>query len=103
MFCRKCGSIVPEDSQFCSKCGQSVTVASSSTGAAAAVAPARIPTPTPQSKPSRNVAGWVLASVLLILIGIWAVDHVKQTTGQPLPSQATQPRLQTQSTGNVAV
>lgn len=50
MFCRKCGAIMSEDSQFCQKCGAAVTMpsmisASSSGGAAAAVTPALEPLP----------------------------------------------------------
>jgi hypothetical protein len=44
MFCRKCGTKMPEDSQFCLKCGVAVIVPSvngvSPTGAATGVAPA---------------------------------------------------------------
>lgn len=28
MFCRKCGNKIPDDSEFCYKCGASVEVAS---------------------------------------------------------------------------
>ena len=100
MFCRKCGASVPEDSQFCSKCGQSVSVVASSSGTAAAVAPALERSPVPKATQSRSSnRGTVIGvAVVLLLLVIWAVQHVQHTTAQPLPS----PRLQTQSTGNVA-
>jgi hypothetical protein len=47
MFCRKCGADMPEDSQFCLKCGVSVVVPSvisiSPSGTATGVAPALEP------------------------------------------------------------
>ena len=43
MFCAKCGADLPNDSRFCRSCGQTLGVVSVGGGAAAAVAPARIP------------------------------------------------------------
>ena len=47
MFCRKCGADMPEDSQFCVKCGAGViapnSTSASPTGTAVAVAPALEP------------------------------------------------------------
>jgi hypothetical protein len=43
VFCPKCGAEHSDDSQFCSKCGRGLAVSVTSGGAAAAVAPARIP------------------------------------------------------------
>ena len=47
MFCRKCGAKIPDDSQFCVKCGVGViapnSTSPSATGTAVAVAPALEP------------------------------------------------------------
>jgi|ERR1700678_254567 hypothetical protein len=45
MFCPKCGMEQATDSQYCRNCGMSQSVNSTSGGAGAATAPARIPTP----------------------------------------------------------
>ena len=42
MFCSKCGTETPDDSQFCRKCGKALSVTSTSSEAAAAVAPAPV-------------------------------------------------------------
>ena len=73
MFCRKCGTKLPDDSQFCPKCGLCVLETSTSralptgAGAAAAVAPALEPTPqvAVQHKITRMNRGVVLAVLLL--------------------------------------
>jgi zinc-ribbon domain len=61
MFCSKCGVDLPDDSQFCRKCGQAQSVTSASRGAAAAVAPARIPV-------AARLPKWVLPFVLLVVV-----------------------------------
>lgn len=66
MFCSKCGVDLPEDSQFCRKCGQAQSVAPTSAGAAAAVAPARIRVAT--LPPKNNTAKWVLGLLALLFI-----------------------------------
>jgi hypothetical protein len=74
MFCLHCGSEVPDESKFCRKCGQSQSV-STSGGAAAAVAPARVATPAPVTatrKPGRFIgARLVPLLVLLALVGVF--------------------------------
>lgn len=46
MFCPKCGMEQANDSQYCRSCGVPQSVSSTGSGAAAATAPARIPTPS---------------------------------------------------------
>jgi zinc-ribbon domain len=67
MFCSKCGSEIPDDSQFCRKCGRSLTAATPS-GAGAAAAPA----PIQASKPKSRKALWILLPIFLLVVW-WAV------------------------------
>jgi uncharacterized paraquat-inducible protein A len=69
MFCTKCGIDLPDDSQFCRKCGQAQSV-SSTAGAAAAVAPAKIKpdTQTASAKSQSRLGGLVAALIVLLLV-----------------------------------
>jgi hypothetical protein len=112
MFCRKCGTGMPDDSQFCLKCGQSVATSegrASATGTAAAVAPARIPIRIAAPRPKRNIAAWILGcvflSVFLLLVVVWVGVQVirhSQLSAQSSASQERPPQLHKQTTGNVA-
>ena len=106
MFCSNCGVDLPDDSQFCRKCGQAQSVTSASSGAAAAVAPARIPVAATRPQGSTAKWGWVLALLLLLVI-CWAGWQVGVHSYYRPPSASQQPlappeRPHTQSTGNVA-
>jgi zinc ribbon protein len=59
MFCSKCGTETPDDSQFCRKCGKSLT--STSVGGGAAVAPA----PVAAKPPSKVRTPFKIAAVLV--------------------------------------
>jgi hypothetical protein len=78
MFCSQCGTDLLDDSQFCRKCGQSLSVAATSGGAAAAVAPARIATPVPTTTNSRtgHTIAMRLIGVLLFLFVVWQVIRI---------------------------
>jgi hypothetical protein len=65
LFCPKCGTEHPDDSQFCRKCGQGLAGVASATGAGTAVAPARIPETKTQRKLVRTP--FAIAGVLLLL------------------------------------
>jgi hypothetical protein len=84
-----------------------MSIASSSSGAAAAVAPARIPASVAAFEPKRSTAVWILGAVLLLVV-VWVIEQANrhhsfsaQTSYQASPVQP-QPQLHTQSTGNVA-
>lgn len=106
MFCRKCGAKMPEDSQFCLKCGVAVNMPSlnsaSPTGTATGVAPALEPdavakpsghdqpigtlsspsTPSATGSPStvdrlKGIRGWLL----LFLLGLVFVTPLSSFFG----------------------
>lgn len=101
MFCSKCGTDLPDDSQFCRKCGQGVGSVSVGGGAAAAVAPA----PTAAAKPKRKTAVWIAAIFLLVAAwagwqrnvhGYYGANPAHEQTAHP------QPQLHSQAIGDVA-
>jgi hypothetical protein len=87
MFCPKCGSEHPDDSQFCRKCGQGLAVPASggvaSAGAGAAVAPARIPEVAPQPAKPLVRAPFVIAGVLLLLLLIYGYNASQRANPNP--------------------
>jgi len=74
MFCSMCGNEIPDDSQFCRKCGKPLN-APISTGGGAAVAPALVVT-----KPKSKVrTPYLIAAVLIALFLLFAYN-AKQTS-----------------------
>jgi hypothetical protein len=103
MFCPKCGTDMGDDSQFCRKCGSAASVASTSSGAAAAVAPARVRTEEAAPKQKRNVAIWMLTAIALFFMIVWMQQYASRRASVARQQAVqSQPRLQTQSTGSVA-
>jgi hypothetical protein len=102
MFCPKCGNDIGDDSQFCRKCGSAASVVSTSSGAAAGVAPARVRTEEVPPQQKRNVVIWILAVVFLFLAAMWVQQANRRSSVAQQQAVQSQPRLQTQSTGNVA-
>ena len=87
MFCTKCGTDLPDDSQFCRKCGQPQSVASTSTGAAAAVAPARITTPS--EAPRTNAGRTIVIRLILVLLVVFLVWFIARINlGSKVTNQA---------------
>lgn len=77
MFCSKCGTDLPDDSQFCRKCGQAL--ANTPTGGREVSAPVG-------PKPRRSIAIWFLAPLLLLVVcwAIWQMnEHGAYGTGTP--------------------
>jgi hypothetical protein len=81
LFCPKCGTEHPDDSQFCRKCGHGVAVAASVTGAGAAVAPARI-SEAPKPKPIVRTP-YAIAGVLLLLFIIYGYNASQRANPNP--------------------
>jgi zinc-ribbon domain len=91
MFCTKCGTDLPDDSRFCRSCGQTLGVFSTGGGAAAAVAPARIPAPVPPSTTYRlgRFIGVRLPFLLLLLVLAWyfmRINYGSKGTSQAIAS-----------------
>ncbi len=86
MFCTKCGTDLPDDSQFCRKCGQSLAAAPGA-GASASTAPA--PTvPTPRAKAAASKVVWV-GLVLALVIAAFVYKSNQQQAGTASPPAPT--------------
>jgi hypothetical protein len=107
MFCRKCGTEAPDDSQFCQKCGVGLAVSSTSTGAGAAVAPARVaeaPKTAPNKKSVRApfmVAGIVILA--LVAYGIFASSNNSRGTASPIERLVKQQHVETAKNNDLRI
>jgi hypothetical protein len=91
MFCPKCGLDLPDDSQFCRKCGQAQSVTPTGSGAAAAAAPARTSTTVPQRQGSSTLLK-VLCGLPLFFLVCWLVWHASLGAfGGHVTAEAPQP------------
>ena len=70
MFCHKCGTELPGDSQFCRKCGVSQTTSVATTSSGAAVAPAPLASPKPNSQVTWRLFGIVFAIIAISWIAV---------------------------------
>lgn len=73
MFCTKCGTELPDDSQFCRKCGQSLAVGVGPAGPAATLTLAK-PKP-PYASPRFLAAG---GGVIILLVAVWGINGLRQ-------------------------
>jgi hypothetical protein len=85
VFCPKCGTEHPDDSQFCRKCGQGLAVASATGAAAAAVAPE---TKSQETKPQRKLVRtpFAIAGVLLLIFMIYGYNASQRANPNPAAS-----------------
>jgi len=88
MFCPQCGEKNPDDSKFCSKCGEALTAAAA---APAAPAPAPAPRAAAGEKTSgmaiaalvTGIAGFIFFGILSILAIIFGAIGIRQTNKDP--------------------
>jgi hypothetical protein len=99
MFCQRFGTGILEDSQFCRKWGHA---AFTSSGAAAAVAPAPV-----AAKPKSRIAIWVLLPFLIVVVCLWVAKghspgarQLQQPTKQRHTETISNPALPVKPTGN---
>jgi zinc-ribbon domain len=66
--CSKCGASLPDEAQFCLKCGKPVSSPRKGAPAVEILPPPQLPAP----RRKRRVVLWILLAILLVFIG-WAV------------------------------
>jgi hypothetical protein len=110
MFCRFCGTTLPDDSTFCQSCSKSLATNSTSSGAAAAPALAPIQPPAPQptaNKKQNPIVARVLGLILVLLVIWWAVnkqDSSNTSAGfRPSTPSILQPQLHRVTIGSGAL
>jgi len=83
VFCTKCGTELPDDSQFCRKCGQSLT------GAASTAQTTR--TVVAKPKPYVSLVLIAVGGVILLLVVGWFVNDLRQKkTTSNVPAKSVQ-------------
>lgn len=110
MFCRFCGSTLPDDSQFCNSCGKALTSASpaSETGPAAvqAVAPVKS-APAKTRSPAAVSRSIIIAALLVAGVLWWAINKLDSDPGSsrsfPLRQLVAQPRTEVLSNAEFAL
>src|SRR5262249_24793098 len=95
MFCRFCGTSLPEDSTFCQSCGKSLAAASTAIGRdGAAAAPALAPSASPLAEPKKEqprtllIAGAVLIAAFVIAVAIF-FSRSQKSSGDTSGAQAS--------------
>jgi hypothetical protein len=90
MYCPKCGIEQQDDSQFCRNCGVGQGATSTGGGAAAGVAPARIPVAASLPKKNSNTLLTVLFGLALLFVVCWILwnqNPPKAASPPPPPQQ----------------
>lgn len=88
MFCSKCGTETPDDSQFCRKCGLTLGTVATHGGAAAAFAPARIPQPQ-----KRKLVRTPFLVVGVLVLAFFVAFLVVELGSQPYTQSFNNPAL----------
>jgi zinc-ribbon domain len=79
VFCPKCGTEHPDDSQFCRKCGGSLTGTVSST-------------PPAKTKPRRIPIALAVGIVVLLIVVAWIFNSSRlKNTSRTVPAKSVQP------------
>lgn len=109
MFCRFCGTTLPDDSTFCQSCGKSLVANSGASGTAVASAPTPTSSPAPPTpKKGQTPTLTVVLVIILVLVGIWWVankeNHASTSAsfGSSSPS-IPQPQLHRITIGSGAI
>ena len=109
MFCRFCGSMLPDDSNFCHSCGKTLTSApaSSTTRTAAASAVAPVKSAPPKTKNSVAVSSFIIGTLLIAGVLWWAMNKPDSYSASSSPSTlkqlVAQPRTEVLSNAEFAL
>jgi hypothetical protein len=88
VYCTKCGTDIPDDSQFCRKCGQPVT-STMPPNPRTQTAPASPATTAPTRGNRLERIPLFLALLVIVALLGWFIDHqMQQARTTPLPSQS---------------
>src|SRR5262245_17140919 len=107
MFCRFCGSTLPDDSSFCHSCGKALTSAplpsTTGTAAAPALAPAK-PAP-PRTRSPAVVGSFIIGALLIAGVLWWAINTLDSASSSrsTLRQLVAQPRTQVLSNAEFAL
>jgi hypothetical protein len=109
MFCRFCGSTLPDDSNFCHSCGKALTSAPPPSTMETAVAPAVAPEEPASPKTKSPAAVGIFIMGVLLIAGVlwWVMNKPDSNSGSSSPSTlrqlVAQPRTEVLSNAEFAL